>query len=207
MVQGQTARGGDQALDEIGARAGFPRHVEEALIFSCARVDTRPFGVTVDPLCKPYRRETVQRVVLSHGKTKLRARGEESVGLIHSARDEVVHEHADIGTLATKYERCTIARAQSGIQPRERSLPSCFFVAGSAIDLSGEEQPFNGADLEPGMQLRGRIIVVLDRIAGTRHLHLLKATHRAQHLDLHLGGERGGEAVHVQLMRVEPLGL
>ncbi|HEU4563129.1 MAG TPA: FAD-dependent oxidoreductase, partial [Gemmatimonadaceae bacterium] len=35
----------------------------------------------------------------------------------------------------------------------------------------------------------------------------LEAGHGVQHLELHVGGERGGEAVHVQLARVVPLGL
>ena len=131
----------------------------------------------------------MQRVVLPHGEPKLRARGEESVGLIDAACDEVVDEHADVRTFAPQDERGAVAGAQPGIQPREDPLPTRFFVAGGAIDLSGEEQSVNRANLEPGMQLRGWIIVVLDCIAGARHLHLLKATHGAQHLDLHLGGE------------------
>ena len=61
--------------------------------------------------------------------------------------------------------------------------------------------------LEPGRKLRRRIIVILDRIAGACHARALEPRDRVQELELHGDGEGSGQPVHVELGRVEALGL
>ncbi len=72
--------------------------------------------------------------------------------------------------------------------------------------MSSEEEVLDGFHFEPGGELRGWVVVVLDRVAWPRHVRALESRHRVEELELHGDGQGSGQAVHVQLGGIEPFG-
>jgi hypothetical protein len=79
-------------------------------------------------------------------------------------------------------------------------------VAGGAIDLASEVKAREGLDLQREGQGARVYVVVFDRVAGLGDDGVLQAFDRADVVLLHLGGERGGDAVGVDGRVVEALG-
>src|SRR6185436_11082879 len=87
------------------------------------------------------------------------------------------------------------------------TLAGSFLVSRRAVDLTRKEQMLDALHLEPGRELCRRIVVVLDRVPGTRHLRALETGDGVQEFELHRDGEGSRQPVHIQLGRVETLGL
>ncbi len=82
-----------------------------------------------------------------------------------------------------------------------------FLVTRGAVDLAGEVEAGEGLDLQRQREGARVHVVVLDRVAGLGDDGLFEALDGADVVLLHLGGERGGDAVRVDGRVVEALGL
>ena len=96
---------------------------------------------------------------------------------------------------------------QRGVDAGQDPLRRGLLVAGRAIDLAGEKQARDRLGLERALQVARVEEVVLDRIAGARQMRLLEAANAAHELLLHVERQAGGDAVRIDLVRVEPFGL
>ena len=81
------------------------------------------------------------------------------------------------------------------------------FVARGAIDLAGEEQAANVARLETGRQGAWIEKVVLDRIARPQQVGVLQPHHRPNRFNLNVKRQRGRNAIRVDLVGRQALGL
>src|SRR6185437_11357288 len=91
---------------------------------------------------------------------------------------------------------------EAGVQAGDHSLPRGFLVARGAVDLTGEIQAVYGLDLQRRVELRGRIVVVFNRIPSAVHAGTLESRNAVEDLDLDVSGKRGGKPVDVELTRV-----
>ena len=94
------------------------------------------------------------------------AAGEHAVGFVHAFGDEVVHQYAEIGLFAAQQERVLFADVLHGICACEQALCGGFFVAGGAVDLSGEEEALDGFGFKAGFEVARVEVVVFDGVAG-----------------------------------------
>ena len=60
--------------------------------------------------------------------------------------------------------------AKSRVQSRDNALPCGLFIAGCAIDLTGEKQARNAVGLERRPKLSGLDEVVFDCVSRSQHL-------------------------------------
>ena len=82
------------------------------------------------------------------GEPELRARGEEAIGFVHPASDQVVDQNADVRCFSTEIQWLPTSGGESRIESRDDSLSSCLLVPCCAVDLPCEVEPMNGANLE-----------------------------------------------------------
>ena len=94
-------------------------------------------------------------------------------------------------------------RRARGVDAGKHPLPRCFLIACGAVDLTGEEEPRHGLDLEARRQLARIDIVVFDGVAGPLHARLLEARDGGEEGELHIFGERGRDAVRIDGVVVE----
>ena len=141
-------------------------------------------------------------------------------GLYRRAVRSLLEEHATLATIQGTVARLLIDEGSVvGIETLEgrRFGASCVvlttgtFLRGR-IHIGTETKLAGGragerAELERRVELRRRIVVVLDRVAGPRHPRRLEPRDGVQHSQLHVHGQRRREPVHVQLVRVVSLGL
>src|SRR4051812_33141435 len=80
------------------------------------------------------------RIVFAKLEAILGAAREHAVRLRDTARDQIVHEHPEIGLVAPRTPTLLPARRKCGIHAREEPLGRGFLVPGRAVDLTGEEQ-------------------------------------------------------------------
>ncbi len=125
------------------------------------------------------------------------AAGEHAVGFVHAFGDEVVHQYAEIGLFAAQQERVLFADVLHGIRACEQALCGGFFVAGRAVDLSGEEEALDGFGFEAGFEVARVEVVVFDGVAGAQDMGVFKAFHAAHKRDLDVERQAGGDAVGV----------
>ena len=135
------------------------------------------------------------------------AAGEHAVGLGGAQRDQIIHQHADIGLVACRAPGRFIAHRARGIDAGQQALGAGFFVPGGAVDLAGEIQAGDIARFQRAAQVARVEVVVFDGIAGARDMRLLEAGDAAYESLLHVEGQRGGNTVGVDLARVQAFGL
>ena len=80
-------------------------------------------------------------------------------------------------------------------------------VARGAVDLPGEKEAPYGFRLERRFQIAGIEIVVFDRIPRAHDVRLLEPPNRADQLELDVERQAGRDAVRVDFVRIQPLGL
>ena len=148
-------------------------------------------------------REARVGVVLAQVQAVFRARGEHAVRLQRAVRDEVVDQHADVRLVATRRPWRLAAHRARGIQARDEALRGGLLVAGRAVDLAREEQPAHALRLERGVEPARIEVVVFDRVARARHVCALEAGDGAHERHLHVERQRSGNAVRVDLVRVQ----
>ena len=146
-------------------------------------------------------------VVFTQLQPVLGPAGEHPVGLGDPLRDQVVDQHAQI-SLVAKWQPTGLAfDLQGSIHASKQALRGRLFVARGAVDLAGKEKAVDRLRLERRAQAARVEEVVLDRIAGTQDVRLLQPLHRMQRGQLHVEWQRGGNAVRINLVRRQTLGL
>ena len=152
--------------------------------------------------------EALVGVVGPQAQPVLGARGEHAVGLRHAAGDEVVDHHAEVAVGAGDDEPARGARRrQRRVDAGRNALRARLLVARGAVDLAGQEQPRLLFRLQRRQQLARVDVVVLDGIAEALDDHPLEPRNGAQERLLHFGRQRGGNAVGIDGVVVEALGL
>ncbi len=91
--------------------------------------------------------------------------------------------------------------------PAAKTLGGGLFVSGGAVDLPGEEQPGQTFHVKRRRQLARIDVIVLDGVAGPLDQRLFQPRHGADKGFLHLGGQRGRDAVRIDGVIVEALRL
>jgi len=99
------------------------------------------------------------------------------------------------------------ASGQGRIEARHQPLCRRLFIARGAVDLSGQKQASQAPGLQRRIEFAGIDVIVFDGIARPDHLYPLKAGNGRQDRELHLFGKRCRDAVGIDRMIVEPLGL
>ena len=153
------------------------------------------------------RRQALIGVVDAQAQAEFGARGEHPIRLGNAASDEVVDHHAEIGVGAGDGDAVTAAGRQSRIDPGQQALGGGFLVTRGAVDLAGEIEAGQPLDRQRRPQLARIDVVVFDRVARTPDLDPLQAGDRAQERLLDLGGQGGRDAVGIDGIVVQPLGL
>ncbi len=151
--------------------------------------------------------EPLVGVVGAQQQPMLRGGGEHAVGLAVLPRDEVVHQHADVGLVAPQHQRLPSQQLLRGIDTGDQTLRRGLLVTRRAADLAGEEEPRHALHLERAVELVRQHEVVLDGVARAQHLGALEPAHRADEPKLHVLGQARRHAVHVDLGHVAALGL
>ena len=162
-------------------------------------LDDLPLAIVEHAERKRHGRESSQRIVLTNGEAKLGTRREEPIRLIDASCHQIVHEHADVRILPPEDRGRLTPHGERRIHSRNDALPRRFLVARSSVDLPSEVQSGECLDLERRIELRGRKVVVLDRVARARHARLLESRNRMQQLELDLRWQRRRQAIDVQL--------
>ncbi len=81
------------------------------------------------------------------------------------------------------------------------------FVTCGAIDLPGEEQILQVLVFHVGLQIARIEVIVFDGITWAHDMSLLKTLHRTDDLDLYIERQAGRNAVRVEFVRTQTLGL
>jgi len=125
-------------------------------------------------------------IVLAQLQAVFGARGEHAIRLGHTAGDEVVDQHAEIGLVAARTPGLAALRLQRGIGACEQTLRSGFLVAGGTVDLTGKEQPADRLRFQRGLQVARVEVVVLDGVTGAQDVRVFQAADTAHDLQLHI---------------------
>ena len=153
------------------------------------------------------RSEPAIGVVDSELQAKLRSRSEHPVRLVRAFANQVVDENRSVAFRAVEDEWFLTLNFQGGIDAGHDSLTRRFFIAGRAVDLSGQKQPQDLLRLQRALQFGGIDRVVLDCISRTQHLRRFQSGNGLDYGELHVDWHRRGHAVYINLMRVQPLRL
>ena len=141
-------------------------------------------------------------VVVSEQEAVFCAGGEHAIGFIDTFGDEIVNQDSEVGLAAVKNKVRAILQFAGGIDAGDESLPGGFFVAGGAVDLSGEIESFDSASFERGVQLGGGSEVIFNRVAVAHDLSIFAAWDAADDLILNIAWEAGGDTVAIDFLCV-----
>src|SRR5690606_35326631 len=133
----------------------------------------------------------------------LGARGEHAVRLDGAVAGQVVDEDADVGLVAPRRPRRLAAGGAGGVEAGDQALRRRLLVARGAIDLAGEVQAGDRLRLQGGLQAARIEIVVLDSSARPGDVRVLEARDGAHQGEVHVPGQGGGNAVGIDLVRVQ----
>ena len=153
------------------------------------------------------RRQALVGVVRPQGQPVFGARGEHPVRLAGAAGDEVIDQHPDISVGAVEHQRLRSARRERRVEAGDEALRRRLLIAGRAVDLPREIEPGKPPRLQARTKLARVDEIVLDGIAGPPHRRAFEPRDRPQHRFLRLPRQRGRDAVRVDRVVVEPLGL
>ena len=143
-------------------------------------------------------------VVLPVQQAVLRAGGHDAVRFVRALGHEVVHERADVPVRAAEDHRLTSQQLQRRVHARDEALHGRLLVAGRTVELPRAVEAGHFLGLERRQQLRRVYAVIFDRVGAAGHLRVLESRQRVQHCDLHVLRQGGGEALDVELFRVQP---
>ena len=109
-------------------------------------------------------REACIGVVDPELKPVLGPGGEQAVGLFHTAADQVVDQHSQIGLFPAQDEGRGSLDPEGGVDPGHQALGRRLLVPGGAVDLSGQVQGLEGPCFQRGFQGGGGNGIVFDGI-------------------------------------------
>ena len=145
-------------------------------------------------------------VVGAEQEAVLGARGEHAVGFVDVAGNQIVDEYADIGFVTLQNHAGLTCHGLGRIDAGHDALGGGFFVAGSAIDLAGEEEEGQALGFEGGANLTTRHRIIFDGIARPHQFGVAQGWDGANHLPLHIFGKRGIAALQVHFGAMPPFG-
>ena len=134
----------------------------------------------------------------------LRAGGHDAVRFVRALGHEIVHERADVPVRAAEDHRRAPEQLERCVHARNKALHRRLLIAGRAVELPRPVEAGHFFGFQRRQQLRRVDAVIFDRIGTAGHLRVLESRQRVQHLDLHILRQGGGEALNVELLRVEP---
>src|SRR4030095_2323959 len=111
------------------------QEIEVRFVPAAPRLESFPPLVGNQAGRTPDRRQAQVGIVDAQQQSMLGARSEHSVRLQATARYKVVDEDADVGLVSTQNDRRLATNGLRGVQTRNDSLSSGFFIAGGPIDL------------------------------------------------------------------------
>ena len=142
-------------------------------------------------------------VVLPVDEAVLRPGGHHAIRLVGALGHQVVDEHPHVPVPPGQYQGWFSLQLQRGVDARHQPLGGGLLVAGGAVELPRPVQAGDLFALQGGQQLRGVHAVVLDGVGAPGHLRPLQAGDGVKHFHLHLLRQGGGEALDIQLLRVQ----
>ena len=160
-----------------------------------------PAGVVHHTKATAQARQAAVGIVAAKREPIFGPAGEHAIRLIDATGDEVVDHHTQIGVFAAQHERFFTLQAQHGVRARQKPLPARLFIAGGAVDLSGEIEPGHALGFQRDFQLFRRSVVVFDRVAVADDLCTGQAGDHADHRVLHFARQARGKAIDVDLVR------
>ena len=189
----------------MDAHATQPRRLllRQALL----RLEEAPALIVHQAELAAQRRQAQVGVVLAQQQAILGAAGEHPVRLPGPSGHQVIDEHAEIRLAALRHPGLALAASQRRIDAGDNALRRGLLVPGRAVDLAGEEETLKRSSLERGAQIPRVEVVVLDRVARPGQVCTLESSDAAHELVLHVERQAGGDAVGIDLVRVEALGL
>ena len=143
-------------------------------------------------------------VILPVQQAVLRAGGHDAVRFVRALGHEIVHERADVPVRAAEDHRRAPEQPERRVHARDEALHRRLLIAGRAVELPRPVEAGHFLGLQRRQQFRRVDAVILDRVGAAGHLRVLEPRQRVQHLDLHILRKGGGEALNVELLRVEP---
>ena len=170
-------------------------------------IEGRPAGVVDQADLAACLGQPCVGVVFAQLQPILGPAGEHAVGLAHAFGDQVIHQHPQVGLVAAQRQRRAALGLQRSVGAGKQALGGGLFVAGGAVDLAGKEQAADGLGLEAAFQLAWVEVVVLDRVAGPQDVGVFQPGHRLHRGQLDVERQRGGNAVGVDLLGRQALGL
>ena len=146
-------------------------------------------------------------VVFAQQQPVLRARGEHAVGFLSAERHKIINKHRHIGLIPPRHKGGKTTHGARDVQRGPQALRCGFFVAGRAVDLPRKPQSRHGLGFKGGPQLDGVGVVVFNGVTGTQHHGVFQPFEGVNHVELHIEGQAGGNAVGIHLRAVEALRL
>ena len=198
---------GERLIDPLGTYEGLAQALALALDRLALVLETTPLHIADQPEPPARLGQAQVGVVLAQHQPILGATGEHPIGLGRSARDEIVDHDAEIGLVATRQPGVAALHRKGCVDAGEQALRRGLLVAGRPVDLAGEIEALNITGLQGRLEIARIEEVVLDRIARAGDVRLLETNDRAHQRLLDIKGQAGGDAVRIDLMGLEPLGL
>ena len=151
-------------------------------------------------------REPQVGVVGAQTKPVFGPRGKHAIWLRRAPGDQIINHDAYVGLTSVEQKRGRAARVKRRVHPRHHPLGGGLFVAGGAVDLSGQKETWQASGFEGWAQLPGVHEIVFDGISRLYHAHLLEAGNGVQQKLLRFLGKGGGNTVGIDRVVIEPLG-
>ena len=171
------------------------------------RENPQPFAANTANLSGQWRQALVS-IVGAQAETIFGAAREHAIGLRDATGHEVIDHYSDIRVCPRHDEVGRPAtRLQRSVHARDKTLARCLFIPGRAVDLPSQEQPRKPLHFQRRVQLPRIDVVILDRIAGPDHGSVLQAWDRLQKGALNVFRQRGRDAVRIDGVIVQALGL
>ena len=142
-------------------------------------------------------------VVLPVQQAVLRTGGHDAVRFVRALGHEVVHERADVPVRAAEDHGLPPQQLQRRVHACDEALHGRLLIAGRAVELPRAVETGHLLGLERRQQLRRIHAVILDRVGAAGHLRVLEPRQCVQHRDLHILRQGGGEALNIELFRVQ----
>ena len=120
-------------------------------------------------------------------------------------RSSIITPRYDFGAVERR-QRLPAGLARR-VDARNDPLRRRFFIAGRAVDLSGQEQTAEPARLQRRIEPARVDVIIFDRIAGSQNARMLEARNRRHERALRLLGQRGRNPVRIDGRIVDALRL
>src|SRR3984885_742252 len=146
-------------------------------------------------------------VIFAQAEAVLGAAGEHSVRLRGTARNQIIDQYAEVGLASFRPPRVAPVSQAGCVDAGEQALRRSLFVAGGAVDLTGEKQAGKKLALQAVFEIARIEEIVFDGVARACDVRALEPGDRAHELVLHVERQTRGYAVGVDLVRVEALRL